>query len=201
MDHRQHEIAFVNMFPGHSLSLLFTCGVKAWWEQTGWAPEARLRFALVLAIFAESLQSPEERTPKKNTENTKKKKVLKGKKRKRKGGGEERAGPLSSNGSYAKKQLTKNRLNREGKWGKNKMVWSQADKCTRKKFTWFWSSTWHLSQNFVFVYVYVWFFIFVSGSIVCNFFLLKKMSYFPSFRIVQRAPLSPLKKPTSSDFI
>lgn len=32
------------------------------------------------------------------------------------------------------------------------MVWSQADKCTREKFTWLQSSSWRLSQKFMHVY-------------------------------------------------
>ena len=78
---------------------------------TDWALQTLL-FALAGVIIAESLQSPGERTLKK------KKKVLKGKERRRrerKKKKEERTGTLCSNGSYAKKQLTKNRQSREEK--------------------------------------------------------------------------------------
>ena len=106
----------------------------------------------------------------KNTE--KKKKVLKGKERRRRGKKkekeEERTGTLCSNGSYAKKQLTKNRQSREEKWGKNKMVWSQADKCTREKFTWLQSSSWRLSQKFMHVYSFS--FLFLEEYFAISFY-------------------------------
>lgn len=88
-----------------------------------------LLFALAGVIIAESLQNQEKEhlKKKKSFKRKGKKKKKEGKKRKKK---KEQA--LCSNGSYAKKQLTKNRQSREEKWGKNKMVWSQADKCARK---------------------------------------------------------------------
>lgn len=98
---------------GPLASLPFTCCIEARRRRTERAPEPRPAFALVLAIFAESLQSPEERTLEKNFE--KPKKLSKGKQRKREGEGAERTGALCSNGSSAKKQRTKNRPNREEK--------------------------------------------------------------------------------------
>lgn len=115
-----------------ALSMLYEGLMEAARVGSGGTPQVCSGLSNFCRVTAEPRR---ENTKTEHWKNTKK--VLKGKKRKRKGGGEERAGHLSSNGSYAKKQLTKNRLNREGKWGKNKMVWSQADKCTREKFTWF----------------------------------------------------------------
>ena len=144
---------------------LFTCCVKAWWRWTDWALQTLL-FALAGVMIAKSLQSPGERTLKK------KKKLLKGKERRRRGKKkekeEERTGTLCSNGSYAKKQLTKNRQSREEKWGKNKMVWSQADKCTREKFTWLQSSSWRLSQKFMHVYSFS--FLFLEEYFAISFY-------------------------------
>ena len=120
----------------------------------------------------------------------------KGKKKKREGEKKkEKTGTLCSNGSYAKKQLTKNRQSREEKWGKHKMVWSQADKCTREKFTWLQSSSWRLSQKFMHVYSFS--FLFLEEYFAVSFYW-KKMSYFHSPSTVERTPLSSLQTPTSS---
>ena len=70
-----------------------------------------LLFALAGVIIAESLQNQEkEHLKKKSFKRKGKKKKKEGKKRKKK---KEQA--LCSNGSYAKKQLTKNRQSREEK--------------------------------------------------------------------------------------